>query len=208
MAMGGGGGSGNDAGADEARRQARISEGRKKVGQVFSRFTPEYYNQRTRAYNEYATPQLEDQFTEAGDKLKFALARQFGTTQTSVAAKKQAELGKKYALARTNLAETGLQEAKQAEGDVEQQRASVLQMLNSTADPASASNIALAQANVLQKPSLFTPLADVFGDVTAGLATQYGPTGGVAGQSSSPPSWTYNPRTNQYERGGSARVVT
>lgn len=189
------------AAAEEAQRQKRITEGTAKVNRAFAGFTPDFYSGQTRAYNEYALPQLEDQFKTAGEKLKYAMARQFGTTQTSEAAKRQGELAKRYALAKTQVTETGLQRAQKAQADVESERSRILGMLNTTADPAAAAQQAFAASKTTGQGDVLQPLQDLFGDVTGGLAAAYGPTGGLYGDkpTSYDSGYYFDPVSKQYK---------
>jgi|SRR5882672_303901 len=204
MGFMGGGGPDDNSAQEEALRQKRITEGKRKVAGAFAGFTPDFYGSQARAYNEFALPQLDDQYAKAGQQLKYALARQFGTTQTSEAASRVADLSKRYALARTNITEQGLQKSQEAQGNVEAERGKILQSLNATADPAAAAQMAMSQANLLSKPSAFDPLADLFGNVTAGLATT-APTGGYSGTTPYP-GYTFDPVSNQYKKAASRTV--
>jgi hypothetical protein len=204
--MGFGGGPDDSAAQEEAARQKRITEGTQKVNAAFAGFTPDFYGTQARAYNEFALPQLDDQYTAAAKQLKYALARQYGTTQTSEAASRTADLDKKYALARANITEQGLQKAKEAQSSVEDEKSRILALLNQTADPAAAANMAMQQVDILQKPTAFEPIQNLFGDVTAGLATMYGPQGGMVGGTNYP-TYTYDPVTNQYKKSDASRTV-
>lgn len=172
------------AAAEEAKRQERIKQGMGEIEKSFSGFTPEFYQKTARGYTEYALPELEDQFKEAADQLKFGLARKFGTTQSSFAAKKQAELQKRYAEQSTNLAKRAQDYASQAQADVERERGALTSQLQSTADPASAAQMAVKQSELLQAPRNYEPLGDLFTDITADFAQgtyPYGAGGYVRG---------------------------
>src|SRR3546814_1150118 len=77
-ALFGGGGNSDAAEAarrDEEARQARIRAGMGQIDQTFSQFNDDYFDTRSKAYLDYATPQLEDQFAKAKEQLIFALSR-------------------------------------------------------------------------------------------------------------------------------------
>lgn len=168
------------AAADEAARQKRITEGKAKVNTAFAGFTPDWYAGRSKAYNEFALPQVEDQFKTSADQLKYALARQYGTTQTSEAATREAKLANAYQRAKMDITDKGTALANQARTGIEKERSSVLSQLNATADPAAAADMATTQAKLLQTPDVYDPVANYFGDVTEGLAMSAYPYG-VAG---------------------------
>src|SRR3546814_9115062 len=93
-ALFGGGGNSDAAEAarrDEEARQARIRAGMGQIDQTFSQFNDDYFDTRSKAYLDYATPQLEDQFAKATEQLIFALSRG-GNLNSSVAGERLADL--------------------------------------------------------------------------------------------------------------------
>ena len=66
MPTGGGGGSGSDAAAQqqqqEQARQARIKAGNASIDKTFGQFDDNFYAGRSKAYTDWAQPQLEDQY--------------------------------------------------------------------------------------------------------------------------------------------------
>src|SRR3546814_20442278 len=77
------------------------------IDQTFSQFNDDYFDTRSKAYLDYATPQLEDQFAKAKEQLIFALSRG-GNLNSSVAGERLADLTKQYDRNRTALADRGL----------------------------------------------------------------------------------------------------
>jgi hypothetical protein len=167
----------NTAAAEEAARQKKITEGKASIDKAFAGFTPDYYQQRARDYTQWGLPQVEDQYSKAAKDLTFALARQYGTTQTSEAAQRQAELTKQYQLAKAKIGETGQDLAAQAQANVEKERQNLQQQLESTADPYAAARSALSSAALLGKNAPFDSLGNLFSDVTGGLAAAGSPYG-------------------------------
>jgi hypothetical protein len=183
--MGGGGGGNNDAEEAEKARQARIAKGTADVNRIFEQYTPDFYSKRATDYEGWAMPQVEDQYKKAQEQLLYALARQYGSTNTSEAAARQAELAKQYGIAKTGQTEQGLNLANQARSNVENARTEILQQLAATADPAAAATSAMNQQDILTRTDPYTPLGELFANVTEGLAASQYPYG-IFGQQPTP----------------------
>lgn len=172
--MGGGGGGDDDYEKEQKKRQKRITAGTTDVNNIFAKFDDPYYAQRASDYDAWAMPQVEDQYKKAQEELLYALARQYGSTNTSEAAERQAELAKEYGLAKTGQTEQGLALSNQARAEMEQARAQILNQLQSTADPAQAASMATSQAALQTQVDPYESLGELFANVTEGLAaTQY-----------------------------------
>ena len=102
------GGGYNDGGAAERRRQAelerqaKIDEGKTYIDDTFAQFDDEFYDQQTKNYLDFATPQLTDQFNQAAKNLTLQLA-DAGLLNSSVAAEKRGALNKKKDLTNNRL---------------------------------------------------------------------------------------------------------
>lgn len=173
MCIGSRGGGDNGAAATRAAeeaRQARIADGMKRIGDVFSQFNDEYFGKRSQAYLDYATPQLDDQYTDAKKQVVYALDRK-GQLNSSTGAETFAKLQKQYDTEGLAIKSRASDLATQARGDVERNRADVVAQLQGTADPTAAANAALARAGLLTAQPSFSPIANVFANLTA-LAAQ------------------------------------
>jgi hypothetical protein len=170
----------------EEKRQAMITSGTAKVNDIFKQYTPEFYDQRATDYGNWAMPQVEDQYKKAQEQLEFALARQFGTTATSTAADKQAELAKMYGLAKTDVTDQGGNLANQSRAQVENSRSTILNQLAATADPSAAANSAMNQQAILSQHDPYTPLGELFANITEGLAASGYPNGIMGGTPTTP----------------------
>lgn len=171
------GGGGGDGGAAEARqreeeRQRRIREGMASINQTFSQFDDPFFDRRRSAYIAYATPQLEDQYSNALTTLTSALARTGGLSslRSSVAADKQGALSRDYSLQRQNIIDQGIGQATQARRDIENARSAIVSDLYATADPAAAAAAAQARARIATQQPTFSPLGMLFQNASAGLA--------------------------------------
>jgi hypothetical protein len=161
----------------EKERQARIAQGTTKVNQAFAGYDDPYYAKRAEDYSAWAMPQVEDQYKKAQEQLLYALTRQMGSTNTSEATTRQAELAKNYGIAKTQQTDTGLALANSARSNIENARSQVLAELSASADPNSAATSALNRADLASHVDPYTPLGELFANVTEGLASTASPYG-------------------------------
>jgi len=133
-------------------------------------FGDDFFNKRATAYQDFALPQVQQQYGEQQKALTFALARG-GNIQSSLASDKNAELDKDFALQKQAVYDTGQDYVNQGKSDLAAQKASAVSMLQATADPDAAYNVAQTSANQLSAMPAFTPLNGVVKNVAAGLGT-------------------------------------
>lgn len=155
----------------EEERQGRITEGRTAIDKNFSQFDDNFYNNRSQAYVDYATPELDTQYKDSMRKLVAALARS-GNMQSSIRAEKMSALDEDYAKRKLDIQNTGKDYANQARSAVDQSRANLITQNLNLADPNAISANALANANSLAQMPVFSPLGTMLADVTSGLASQ------------------------------------
>src|SRR5262245_48615275 len=103
-----GGGGAPDAGKEEEKRQKQIRKGVSAIDKQFAMFDPAFYDRLGSSYDAFAAPQVDQQYKDASDQLQFALARQYGTTNTSEAASRYAKLAKAKADAEAQVADQRL----------------------------------------------------------------------------------------------------
>lgn len=175
----GGGGVKDDSAQQEKDRQAKISQGMTSINNQFAQFDPTFYQKRADDYSNWATPQMQQQYDDAAKNLTYALARQYGTLDTSEAASRQARLAQAKTLAEGNIADQAQSYADTAKNNVENERTALVNQLQATADPSQASSEALRQAGILTNQSqAYSPLQDLFSNVMQGLGTLYSGSGG------------------------------
>lgn len=134
-------------------------------------FDDAFYNDRATAYDNFAMPQLEDQYSKAQDQLIYALART-GRLDSSTRGDKFANLARDYDLQKTNVIDKGVQYADQARQQVENARADLVSLNNATADPNAIAAQAALSASAMRSMPAFDPMAPLFQNVTDGLATE------------------------------------
>ena len=171
MCFGGGGGDGGaaQARADEQARQARIKEGTNRINEEFGRFDDNFYAGRANAYRGFVTPQVNDQYKQAGDQLAYSLART-GLDQSSESARQQGILMRDNAAARQAIADGALAEIQKARQGVEEQRNNLISQVNMTSDAGLAGQNALRQAGILAMQNQFSPLGNLFQNTAGVLA--------------------------------------
>lgn len=133
-------------------------------------FDDSVFNKRAQAYQDFALPQVQQQYEDQQKALNYALARG-GNLQSSLAANKSAELDKDYGLQRQAVIDKGQDYVNQGKADLASQKASAVSMLQATADPDAAYNVAAQSAQQLSQMPSFTPLDPVVKNVAAGLGT-------------------------------------
>jgi len=133
-------------------------------------FDDAYYAKRAQAYNDFALPQLQTQYKDQQKALTYALSRG-GNLGSSVAAQKTAALDKDYALQQQSVYDTGQDYANKARSDVAAQKASLVSMLQASADPDAVANVAQSQAQSMSAMPNFSPLSPVINNVASGLGT-------------------------------------
>ena len=198
-------GGSSDSGAREAEeeRQKAIKQGTDIVNKTFASFTPEFYQQRQQAFLDWASPQLNDQYEQAQKDLTYALARQYGTLDTSIAADRQAKLAAQRALAESQISSQAIDYETQSREAIENQRNALLMQVQGGADPATAANLALKQSELLSAPQTYAALGDLFSNVTEGLASANYPYG-IWGQ---PPTTGYGKGGATKPGGDASRIV-
>lgn len=159
------------AAAAEAERQGRIRQGTNAINSTFGQFNDDFYRGIRSAYQDYAMPQLDDQFNDAREQLTFALTRA-GTLNSSVRAEENARMQREYDITRQNILDQALNYENQARSKVEDARGELVRTLQGTADAAGAAQSARARAGALAQAPAFSPLEQLFTDFTAGIARQ------------------------------------
>lgn len=167
-----GGNEAEQARAEELARQRKIRKGTASINSTFDgQFTPQFYDDRLKAFLDYATPQLDSQHADAQKELTFSLARS-GLLNSSSRGDLASELAKKYAIQKQNVADQALSYQNTAKTNVEDARANLISTLNATGDATQATNDAITRASVLSQPQAYSPLSDLFVDFTSAIGKQ------------------------------------
>lgn len=131
-------------------------------------FQPSFYDQRAKDYENFAMPQLAKQYQDAFRSVMYNLGNR-GLTNSSAATRQKSDLNLTTGQARQQIADTGIAQAQQLRGNVENARQNALSQLMQTGDLSGAMQGAVNTASSFQQPSTFAPIANMFSN----LANQY-----------------------------------
>ena len=152
--------------ADADARAASIATGKQSIDDAFSGFDDNFFNGVSKAYTDYAQPQLDDQYDQAKKNITYALARN-GTINSSIAGDEFGTLAKQYATNQTGIQATGDNYANSERQSLAADKNDVTNQLVSSGDASGASTAALSSAKVLAQPPSFSPLGTLFTNVSA-----------------------------------------
>ena len=157
--------------AEEEARQGRITEGKAAIDAAMAGYDDDFYAGQAQNYIDYATPQIEDQYTDAMGSLIRALSRSC-MSQRSLAAKRKADLQEKLNNAQVDAARQGEAFANDTRSALAGVKNSLISQNQSLADPTLIASMAANQSNAASQLPSYNPVAQIFADATAGLATQ------------------------------------
>ena len=153
----------------EARRQAKVDAGLKRIEEVFGKYDQDFYDRSQDAYLDYYEPQLEDKYKKGLQDLKFALARG-GRFGSSTEVDRKAKAAQDMGFQKQELASGAIQAADASEAAVNAAKKEMTNLNQINANPDLAASLSNQQAAVLNQPAKYDPLLDVFGNITEGLA--------------------------------------
>ena len=165
-----------DNGSEEARlaeerRQGRVAVGRANIDQVFDQYDQPFYQQRAQAYEDYARPQMQDQYKDALKNLTFALSRS-GRLNSSTASKRKAKAQEALSFQEQQVSAKGQDFANELERTMNASRQEMHTQNLAAANPELAASLSTARARADQQVPAFSPLVDAFTHFSEGLATQ------------------------------------
>jgi hypothetical protein len=159
--------------AAEKARQEELTRGYAAIDQNFGQFNDNFYNGRARAYTDYANPQLDDQYGRARNSLIYALT-DAGTLGSSAGADKLALLERDYSTNKQSIADQAAAYASEARTNVGNARAAVTRDLVNGGNAGQAGAAAAQQAQTVSAAPSFSPLAQLFQNMTAGIGSAAG----------------------------------
>lgn len=159
--MGCGGGGGGAISQQEQQRQDKIKLGTKQIDSVFSAFNPAFYQKYGQAYQNYALPQLQEQYQNVSNRLGYRLAGQ-GLGQSSVARNLRQSLSDEMTTQQQNVANQAMQQERDLQSKLANQQSNIVSQLQMSADPNAAAQQALATASQAQASPVFAPLGQAF----------------------------------------------
>lgn len=188
--------------ADEEARKSRIKDGMGQIDGVFGAFDNDFFERRAKAYSAYATPQLDRQLMDQKKNLIFALSRT-GNLNSSAANEMNGKLVYDGDVARTGVANEGLNQANALRSSVENTRGNIVSALNATGDNQAAIDSAMRSSVNLNTPQGYSPLGNMF----ANFANTVANIGSNAnnGYSGFAKGWEFNPVISNAK--GAQRIV-
>lgn len=187
-----------EARAKEEARALRIKDGSTKIDGVFGGFDDSFYDGHRKTYTDFYQPEIDKQFGNAKDQLTYALARS-GTLNSTVAGEKTADLNDAYTIQTASTLSQANDAAAALRGNVNNEKSSLVSLLNATGDADRAANEATARSQqIFQKQPSYNPLGELFSGVTAGIGNY------AAGQANRN---AYNTYFRPAGASGSGRVI-
>jgi hypothetical protein len=156
---------------EEEARQGRIRAGTALIDQTFSKFDDNYFDGIARSYTDFARPQVEEQLGDAREQLTYSLGRA-GILDSSIRSNQAADLQRDADIQFQDVADQGRKYATSARNSVEDARANLVATLQATADNTGTANAAINRAQALASEPTYSPVGQLFTDVSAGLEQQ------------------------------------
>ena len=172
---------GSQIASQQAQQQALTNQAVGNINQAFSGFTPQWFNQASNAYSNWAVPQLQQQFQQNQNGLNFQLANQglLGSSQQQTG---QNALQTNQNQAQQQIGQQALAQQQGLQQQVAQQKANLIGQAQTSTNPTATGQQALTTASQFAIPSSFQPLGNLFSN----FAQQY-----LGNQQAN----TYNPYT-------------
>ena len=159
--FGGGSDAAQQARAQQQAQQAQIGQATNQINSAFSGFTPQFFQGRTQAYENYANPQLMQQYQDTGQQLLGKLTNQ-GLLNSSAAMQEKGALQGQLGVQQQGIANQGIQGSQQLQQQVANEQNQLVGQANAATDPLSVAQGALGTAASYAAPSVFQPLGNLF----------------------------------------------
>lgn len=153
----------------EMGRQRDVKIGQIGIDRNFEKFNDQYYDGYKTDYNSHYMPQIDDQYSQAVDKMTAQLANR-GVLESSAGAGGFAELGKQNAQARIDVANEGLDAANKLRGQVAQSKSNLYNLNEASANPQAVNAQAVGQATSIVAPPQYSPLGQIFATTLSNFA--------------------------------------
>ncbi len=161
---------------EDARREAReqaIRGGQDAVTNTFaSVFTPNYYDQVRTGYTDWATPDLESDYEDAGKQLLMSLARS-GNLGSSLRGEKEADAEAMYETGKDEIAMKADRTVSDLKSRVASRQSDLFSQAASVADPGRMTSMAKTATDELSGPVSYEGIGDPFAGLLSTLTTAY-----------------------------------
>ena len=174
----------------QQQQQAALAAGSKGIQTAFSGFTPAFYDQREKAYEDFALPQLGQQYRQTNNQLNLGLADK-GILGGSAAGQLNQALQTANAQQEQGVVNTAQTQAQNLQQQVAGQESELYGELQESQNPTQVTQNAVGLAAQTAAPSVFQPLGQAFQNFATtylanNTANQYNPITA---------SYLYNPYT-------------
>lgn len=158
----------------EQQRQAKIKSGEGLIDKAFEQFNGGFYDKYRDDYLGHYNPQVDKQFTDSRQDLRYNLAR--ARTQDSTQGQRNfGDLIAEYSKRRAEVGSNALNAVNTYKGNVDQQKNELYQQNLLAADPTKAAQSAAGKVGALQTTPAYQPLGDLFsGFIKGGTAYMAG----------------------------------
>lgn len=151
----------------EDQRQAKIKSGEELINDAFKVFDDNYYNQYRQDYLDHYNPQVDKQFTDARQQLKYNLAR--ARTQDSTQGQRNfGDLIEAYGKRRAEVGSNALNAVNTYRSNIDQQKQELYNQNQLAADPVKAAQSAAGRVGALQTTPAYSPIGDLFSGLIRG----------------------------------------
>lgn len=163
----------------EADRQNRIKTGQASIDSSFSQFGEPYFDQYRKDYTDSRNPEIDNQFTNAQDKVTAGLEGR-GLLRSTVGANTLAELTRQRDVARGDVANEAFDAANGFKQSVDKSKGDLYALNTASADPSMIAARAQGESTALIPPQTSSPMGDLFANVLSPVAAyargaQYAP---------------------------------
>lgn len=153
-------------------RKRNIAAGTARVRTAFNNvYTDQFYESLRKGLEAYYMPQVETQYQDAQRQSLYGLDRR-GIRESSARADAFGQLQSRYNQAKQDVVRRGETLVGQRKGEVNRALESSIMQINAAEDPISAATIGAENARVNTYQADYSPLGQVFTDLTAALAMQ------------------------------------
>lgn len=148
--------------ANQQRQQQKLTdESVGKINQAFQGFNPNFYNGVAQTYQNWALPQVGQQFQQNQNQLQYKLANQ-GLGNSSQSQFLNNQLSQAKTQAQQQVAQQGLQQEQQLQQQVGQQKNQLIGQAQTATSPNAIGQQAISAAAGFGAPSSFQPLGNMF----------------------------------------------
>jgi hypothetical protein len=139
----------------EAAREGKIAQGKQSIDNAFAGYNDDYFNKYAKANVDAATPQIEDQYNTARDKL-FASLTGRGVQNSTIAGGYYGALDKTRGTAEGEAANSAAEAANALRNSVQTQKNNLYSLNSTGADPSTIATQAIGASTALApKPELY-----------------------------------------------------